>query len=191
MDILREHHDAPLLGHPSIARTIELITRNYWFPRINTFTVDYINSCHLCQQRKAPRHPPHGELAPVPVPDSPWKGLSCDFITDLPVANSKDSILMFVDRMTKMTHFIPCFKSTTAPEFVQLFVSHIVRLHSLSDSIVSDHGSIFTSNFWSTVASILKIDLRKSTAFHPQTDSQIECMNQTLETYLRIFCNYD
>jgi len=162
MDILWGHHDAPLAGHPSIATTIELITQNYWFPGINTFTKDYINFCHLCQQRKASRYPRH---TPLPVSDSPWKGLSCDFITDLPIG--KDSILMSVDQMTKMTHFISCSKSTTAPEFAQLFVSHIIRLHSLSDSIISDHSSIFTSNFWFTLASILGIDPRKSTAFHP------------------------
>jgi len=106
-------------------------------------------------------------LAPLLVSDAPWKGLFCDFITDLPVSNGKDSILMFVDRMTKMTHFIPYSKSTFAPKFAQMFVSHIVRLHGLPDSIVSDRSSIFTSNFWSMLTSILKIDLRKSTAFHP------------------------
>ena len=174
MDILRQHHDAPLTGHPSIARTIELITRNYWFPSINSFTKDYINSCHSCQQGKAPRYLRHGELALLPVPDSRWKGLSCDFSTDLHVSNGKDSMLMFVDWMTKMTHFILCSKSTSAREFAEMFVSHVVRLHGLLDSIVSDRSSIFTSNFWSTLASILKIDPRKSTVFHPQTDSQTE-----------------
>jgi len=98
---------------------------------------------------------------------------------------------VFVDRMTKMTHFIPCSKSTSAPEFAQMFVSYIVRLHGLSDSIVLDRGSIFTSNFWSTLTSILKIDPQKSTAFYPQMDGQTERMNQTLEAYLRIFCNYN
>ena len=90
-----------------------------------------------------------------------------------------------------MTHFILCSKSTTAPEFAQLFVSHIVRLHGLSDSIVSDHGSIFTSNFWSTLTAILKINPQKYTTFHLQTDGQTERINQRLETYLYIFCNYD
>ena len=191
MDILREHHDAPLVGHHGITKTIELITRNYWFPGIHAFAKSYIHSCQSCQQGKAPRHRRHGELAPLPVSDSPWKGLSCDFITDLPVSNGMDSILVFVDRMTKMSHFIRCLKSTTAPEFAKLFTSHIVRLHGLPDSIVSDRGTIFTSNFWTTLALILKIDPRKSTAFHPQTDGQTERMNQTLETYLRIFCNYE
>jgi len=50
MDILREHHDAPLAGHHGISKTIELITRNYWFPGIRAFTKSYINSCQLCQQ---------------------------------------------------------------------------------------------------------------------------------------------
>jgi hypothetical protein len=191
MNVLQEHHDAALAGHPGISRTLELVTRNYWFPGINAFVKDYVNSCYSCQQAKPPRHPRHGELASLPVPTSPWKGLSCDFITDLPVSDGMDSVLVFVDRMTKMAHFIKCLKTTDAPEFARLFVSNIVRLHGLPDSIVSDRGSIFTSHFWSTVASILKIDPRKSTAFHPQTDGQTERMNQTLETYLRISCSYN
>jgi hypothetical protein len=191
MDVLREHHDAPLAGHCGIARTLELITRNYWFPGINVFVKDYVNSCFLCQQAKAPRHLRHGELASLPVPTTPWKGLTCDFITDLPVSCGMDSILVFIDRMTKMSHFIPCSKTTDAPEFAKLFVSHIVKLHGLPDTITSDRGSIFTSHFWSTLSSILGIDARKSTSFHPQTDGQTERMNQTLEAYLRIFCNYD
>ena len=96
---------------------------------------------------------------------------------DLPVSNGMDSILVFIDRMTKMTHFIPCLKTTTAPNFAKLFISHVVKLHGLLDSIVSDRGSIFTSNFWTTLASILKTDPRKSTAFHPQTNGQTEQMN--------------
>ena len=191
MDMLREHHDAPLAGHCGIARTLELITRNYWFPGINSFVKDYVNSCFLCQQAKIPRHLRHGELASLLVPTTPWKGLTCDLITDLPVSCGMDSILVFVDRMTKMSHFIPCSKTLNALEFAKLFVSHIVRLHGLPDTIVSDRGSIFTSHFWSTLSSILGIDARKSTSFHPQTDGQTERMNQTLEAYLRIFCNYD
>ena len=171
MDILWEYSDALLVGHPGIARTLQLITWNYRSPGIDTFTKDYINSCHSCQQGNASRYLRHGELAPLPVSDSPWKGLSCDFIMDLPVSNGKNFILVFIDRMTKMTHFIPGSKMTTAPEFAQLFVSHIVRLHGLSDSIISDHSSIFACNFWSTLTSILQIDRQKSIAFHPQTES--------------------
>jgi hypothetical protein len=110
---------------------------------------------------------------------------------DLPVSNGKDSVLIFVDRMTKMSHFIPCSNTTDALEFARLFVANIVRLHDLPASIVSDRGSIFTSHFWSTLASILKIDPRNSTAFNPQTDGLTERMNQALEAYLRISFSYN
>ena len=59
IDILQEHSNAPLASHSGIATTIELITQNYWFPHIKTFTKDYINSCYLCPQGKALRHPCH------------------------------------------------------------------------------------------------------------------------------------
>jgi len=152
--------------------------------------LEYIRSCSLCQLSKAGSHMKHGELAPLPIPVTPWKGVACNFIMDLPPSTGKDSVLVFVDRMTKMAHFISCLKSTSAPDFAQLFVAHVVRLHGLPDSIISDRRSIFTSKFWSSLASILKIDPRKSTAFHPQMNGQIEQTNQTLETYLRIFTNY-
>jgi len=190
MSVLQQHHDVPLAGHPGIGKTLELLSRNYWFPGFKSFVKDYVNSCHLCQYSKSSRHPRYGELASLPVPSSPWKGLSCDLITDLPISNGYDSILVFVDRMTKMAHFIPCLKSTSAPDFARLFISSIVKLHGLPDSIVSDCGSIFTSLFWSTLSTILHLDPRKSTAFHPQTDGQTEWTNQTLEQYLRIHCNY-
>jgi hypothetical protein len=63
----------------------------------------------------------------------------------------------------QMSHFIPCLKSLSAPDFARLFVSHVVRLYRLPDSIVSDRSYIFPSYFWSTLATILKIDPRKTT----------------------------
>ena len=79
---------------------------------------------------------------------------------------------------------------TTALQFAELFIKNIVCLHSLPDSIVSDHSTIFTSLFWKTLANNLSINHDLSTAFYPQTDRQMECMNQILEQYLWLYCNY-
>ena len=57
------------------------------------------------------------------------------------------------------------------------------------DSIVSDRGSVFTSEYWSSLCYEMGIKLRLSTALHPQTDGQTERQNQEVETYLRIYCN--
>ena len=89
-----------------------------------------------------------------------------------------------------MSYFILCNKTTDAPQFARLFVDYIVRLHGLPESLVSDRGTIFTSQFWKSLSQILGIKGRLSTAFHPQTDGQTERMNQIIEQYLRIYCNY-
>ena len=59
------------------------------------------------------------------------------------------------------------------------------------DSIVSDRGSVFTSEYWSTFCYHLAVKKKLSTAFYPQTDGQTERQNQQLESHLRIYCNYD
>jgi Integrase core domain. len=89
-----------------------------------------------------------------------------------------------------MSHLVPCLKTTSAPEFAKMFLDHVVRLHGIPDSIVSDRGSIFTAQFWTALSKALNLKKRLSTAFHPQTDGQTERMNQTVEQYLRIYCNY-
>ena len=65
------------------------------------------------------------------------------------------------------------------------------KYHGLPDSIVTDRGSLFTSNFWSSLCYYMKIKRRLSTAFHPQTDGQTERQNSTMEAYLRSYCRFE
>jgi hypothetical protein len=70
-----------------------------------------------------------------------------DFITDLPTVRAKNSILVVVDRLTKMAHFTLCSKSITTKEIAQLILDGIVRLHGLPEEIMSDKGPQFISKF--------------------------------------------
>jgi hypothetical protein len=87
VELMQTHHDDPLAGHFGEAKTLELLSRNYYFPGMRSFVKRYVSSCDLCSRGKTPRHKKHGELAPLPVPSGPWKGISCDLIVDLPVSN--------------------------------------------------------------------------------------------------------
>jgi len=114
-----------------------------------------------------------------------------DSIVKLPLSNGFDSILVIVDRFTKMAHFIPYQElGFDAPNLATLYQQHIFRLHGLPKDIVSDRGPVFNSKFWRAFTSGLGIKCNFSTAFHPQTDGQTERVNQTLEQYLRMFCSY-
>jgi transposase InsO family protein len=100
-----------------------------------------------------------------------------DFITDLPTIRAKNSILVVVDRLTKMAHFTACSKSITAKETVQLILDGIVRLHGLPKEIVSDRGPQFASKFWRRLFELLGVDIRLSSVFHLETDGQTERTN--------------
>ena len=72
-----------------------------------------------------------------------------DFVVGLPTTTSGyDSIWVIVDRLTKSAHFIPVWVKYTAEKLAELYISHIVRLHGVPISIISNRGSLFTSHFW-------------------------------------------
>jgi transposase InsO family protein len=188
--ILAQHHDHPTAGHFGRRKTTELLSRNYFWPNFTTFIRDYIRTCDTCQRTKPSRHKPYGPLQPLPIPERPWSSISLDHITDLPPSNGYDSILVVVCRLTKMAHFIPCLSTDTSEDFAHLFEKNIHRLHGLPKDIVSDRGTLFTSNFWRDVCQQLDITRNLSTAFHPQSDGQTERVNAIVEQYLRAYSDY-
>ncbi len=99
-----------------------------------------------------------------------------DFVTSLPISadwkdDSYDSILVIVNRLTKMVYYEPVKVTINAPSLAEVIIDVIVRHHGVSESIVTDQDSIFTSKFWSLLCYFLSIKKKLSTAFHPQTDS--------------------
>jgi len=113
-----------------------------------------------------------------------------DLITDLPKSAGYATILVVIDRLTEMSHFIPCSKDLDARQFANLFIREIVRLHGLPHDIITHRGTLFTSDQWKETRGKLGIERRLSTAFHPQTDGQTEQTNPILEHYLRAYINY-
>ncbi|GAA5971619.1 hypothetical protein JCM3765_001266 [Sporobolomyces pararoseus] len=192
IQILQSVHDDPSAGHPGIEKTFERFRRNFYFPQDRQFITNYVTTCEPCFRAKSRRTKAHGLLQPLPVPTRPWSSISLDFIVKLPTSEfHNDSILVITDRFTKYGIFIPCKEEgTTAQVFANLFYRYVFANHGLPNDIVSDRGSVFTSDFWTTLSRLTRTKLNLSTAFHPQTDGATERLNQTLEQFLRIYTNY-
>ncbi len=188
--VLQSRHDFPSAGHFGYNKTMELLSRDFWWPQMWKTVKDYVTTCDTCSRSKIPRHRPYGLLQPLPIPETPWTSISMDFIVDLPPSKTFDSIFVVVDRLTKMAHFIPCHKTVTGEETARLFVDNVYRFHGLPNDIISDRGTQFTSKFWQSLFKILGVEIKLSSAYHPQTDGQTERINQVLEQYLRCSINY-
>ena len=109
-----------------------------------------------------------------------------DFVSGVLLTQKKhDSVWVIMDRLTKSTHFLPVRLDYSMDRLAELYVNEIVRLHGIPISIVSDCDPWFTSRFWMELQSALGTRLNFSTAFHPQTDGQLERMIQVLEDMFR------
>ncbi|MBW0545544.1 hypothetical protein O181_085259 [Austropuccinia psidii MF-1] len=169
LNIIQKHHESPLAGHPGQEKTLKLIKRVFYWAGMNQFLEDYVSSCQKCSRNKNIHHKKFGLLKPLSIPSGPWNSLSMDFITQLRLSNNFDSILVVVDRFSKMAIFIPTYGSITALDSAQIIISHVFSKHGLSQ---------------------LKISRDLSTAFHPETDGQTERVNKILEQYLWIYVSY-
>ena len=184
--ILQESHDAPYSGHVGRTKSLQLVTRNYWWPHLRQDVTNYVLHCPLCQRNKGRTMKQAGLLQPLPVPTFRWESVSLDFIMQLPMTRSgHDAIVVFVDRLTKMVHFAPTHTKCSAEDVAKLFAHNVFRHHGLPAELVSDRDPRFTSKFWVELARLLGTQLKMSTAFHPQTDGQTERANRILEDYLR------
>jgi len=185
---MESEHDTRVAGHMGQDKTIELIRRNFWWPKMNERIIDFVRSCPECQRNKAARHQPYGLSSPLELPYAPWQSVAMDFITELPVSEKCDQLWVVIDRFTKMAHFIPLLQDgKTAADLAKIFAREVWRFHGLPTDIVSDRDSRFTSEVWQEFLNLLEIRPRMSTAFHPQTDGLTERLNQTIESYLRAF----
>ena len=107
-------------------------------------------------------------------------------MTDLPKSSrNRDSILVVVDKATRMVHLAPCSKGINATDTARLLWNTVVKLHGVSRVIYSDRGSQFTTESWRELWRLIGTILAYSTAYHPQTQGVVERMNSIIEQCMR------
>ena len=108
----------------------------------------HVKECDTYQRLKYETCNAAGLLQPLPILEKSWLDLSMDFVEGLPKSQSKDVVLVVVDRLTKFVHFVPLSHPYTADKVVSLYLQYVFKLHGMPASIVSDRDLVFTSHFW-------------------------------------------
>ena len=139
-EVIRLHHNVPAAGHGGRWKTVELVTRNYWWLGVTRDVGRYVKGCDGCQRMKNRTEEPVEKLKLSKVPEKPWTHLTVDFIMKLLVVAGKDAILVVCDKLSKMDYFVATTEATSAEGLVRLFRDNVWKLHGLLESIVSDKG---------------------------------------------------
>jgi hypothetical protein len=128
----------------------------------------YVPECDTYQRVKVDHLRPIGNLQPLSIPELKWENICMDFIVGLPrTSHGYNSIWVIVDRLTKSTHFIPVSTTYRVRQYAELYLSHIVRYHDISKTIISNRGSIFIARFCEQLHECLGTHLIRSSTYHP------------------------
>ncbi|CEL59204.1 hypothetical protein RSOLAG1IB_03137 [Rhizoctonia solani AG-1 IB] len=136
-DLMRIYHDSPMAGHPGQQRTLELLSRAYYWPGIRADVYLHVDGCETCQQIRLPK----AKLIPsqpLEIPLRPWQHVSYDMITNLPKDSPYDCILVIVDSFTKFVVLVPVSKKLKAPKLAEIFLNRVWKQYGLPEKTVSD-----------------------------------------------------
>lgn len=187
-EIVKTCHDTSTTGHPGKHATLELVSRQYWWPKMAAFVETYVLGCDKCQRYKPAPHP-RAILQPHDVPDAPWEYVGVDLITQLPASQGFDSIAVYVDHYSGQAHLIPTKSTVSAEGIADLHYKDIFRLHGIPRKVFSDRGPQFAARFMRALYKRLGIETGFTTAYHPEGNGKVERKNQEVEQYLRLFSN--
>ena len=137
--ILEEDHSSAYAMHPGSTKMYRTLKEYYWWSGMKREVAEYVSKCFICQQVKAERQKPSGLLQPLPIPEWKLERITMDFVFKIPpIVKRHDSIWVVVDQLTKSALFISIHEKFSPQKLAELFMNHIVGLHGVLVSIISD-----------------------------------------------------
>jgi Integrase zinc binding domain len=179
--VLHMYHNHESAGHPGIFNTYTSVARDYWWPDMKRFVVQYIKGCAVCQSTKPNMVQPKIPVYPIMVTREhayPFQTISWDLVMDLPRRGNFDSILTIVDHdCSNAALFFPCSKEVDTTGVAAIYARQVFPHYRVPQKFISDQDPCFTATFTQAVCMQLNIKQNISTAYHLQTDGQSERAN--------------
>jgi hypothetical protein len=177
------------LGHQGTRKTYLRITDSCYWPGMFKDVEKFVSTCKECQLNKQPTSKPAGVPHILPVPERPWQSIAMDFVGPLTESQGFKNILVIMDRFSGFLLCFPLPEKYSAIHAADTFLHTFYSRYGLPETIISDRDSRFTGKFWQALQKTLGIELLMSTAFHQETNGQVERTNKTIMQMLRIYAN--
>ncbi|KAI9552203.1 hypothetical protein GHT06_022542 [Daphnia sinensis] len=182
--LLQEYHDSPLSGHLAYQRTILRLRDKYYWPTMLPDVKEYCLACEPCALQR--RSNLRAFLNPLDITSKPFELLGLDFLGPIQPHSlqGNNHVLVITDYFTKWVEVI-ALPDQTALTTSQALMDKVVLYHGPPKAIVTDRGSNFTSELFSSLCRKLQIKQLRTTAYHPQTNGLTERFNKTVVEMLR------
>ena len=129
--LLKEYHDCSVVGHRGVKPFLVKLVKNYYWPNLQNNVEQYIKSCVTCQQNRTQFCKEARFLRPLPISTKCWKNVSMDLMIHLSEFKGFDSIMVVIDRVSKMTYFVPSWDIAMAQEVGRLHFNKVVKHHGM------------------------------------------------------------
>lgn len=165
LQLVKDLHSGGLAARVGRDKAVAQHQARFFWPKLRRDVCRFLELCFICQLYKG------GSLNTglyllLTIPNTIWEDLSLNFVLGLPRTNrDNNSVMVVVDRFSKMTHFLSCKKTYDDQNVALLFFKEIVRLHGLP--LTFDRDVKFISHFWLELWKRLQTNLHMSLAYHP------------------------
>jgi transposase InsO family protein len=180
-------HATRFAGHVGVDKTMDRLSRRYWWPKMHETVASWVAECELCQAAKSPRRFRTREpLRPLPCPTAPNWRVHMDLFGPLKrSAQGNQYILVCTDAFSKLTELVP-LPNKEAETVALAFFNRWICRYSCPVTIVSDGGREFVNKLNEDFMRLLEIEHVRTATYHPQTNASAESFNREIIRYLSL-----
>lgn len=182
--VMHLSHYPATAGHPGAKKMFNTLSQQFYWPTMVADVYQFVKQCHECTKENYTLTKRHKPVKLFPA-EGPLSFIAIDLLGPLPkTTKGNQYILVIADRFSKLVRTVP-LKTITTFNVATAFCHHWVFVYGPPKILLSDNGTQFNSKFFRSCCLILGVEQRFTTAYHPQTNGQVERFNRTILSQLR------
>ena len=164
--LLRIHHYSRLAAHPGGRRLYYSLRRHMYWPSMAVDCYATVRKCSTCAKNRIKLRQRTNPLQLFP-PAGPLESVAIDIFGPLLLTSRGNQyLLVMTDRYSKLTKSVP-IKTTSAETVARAFTDEWALTYGPPKSLLADNGAYFNSKFFTSVCTILSVENKFTTTYHP------------------------